>query len=1080
MKQNVVDSATQKKKRGNHLNQFGQAEVDVYDMLKATVMIHGLPNQQELEAVEGGIVMVQHHVRALMDAIFGGVLAVTIRPRATTKSWALISFATHEAADALMKVTHKGLLLTWPPMASDGTVLQFAAVDEVRAMSSSGAFGQTWAKHKSAVRIARVAAASFKEGCSVWNKQHDGASIIQHAELAHLQQRREEYLSGLDDLAKMEVTIRQAVLDHHEARIKATKIGPEKVFYFLHLLKQVPFFAECSLSEADMKELVLTLDITQYEDGAVIIQEGTVPKDCYLLESGSAEVVKEGMNLNVQYEHGAFFGEIGLKTNENRTASVIAKGECRCIRINKVAFRKTLSAGQGGHKDLHTRQMQYLSHNISAENKAQKEALLPRQKGALQFEEDMAGDHLHVEHDDEQFHVTRASVTAIRIGIIAHAHGEKLLSESEVNDTVHQGIWGPDNEHHSLKKRWSRKLQNHKVVAESGDHVYEGEVEVPVPEFMDNLRKCMAETIGTSARDMKIELDGDIVLPSGWTKMTAIQKVHGMSVGLPDDIEHSETVWIGGLPEGTAHHSDHLKKELEWFGAIQSLTVRVKPGYRKSWALATFIDHESVQLMLGRSGVKFLIMHADKGWNELVFKKSAGKKELAKGKKGALASILARQELKNADASARSGWAKYAASTEQKEQERQNEEALAKERGKISKEPADYLVRKNDWAPKPPGEQMSIDPHQHYAKKKNDGGEKDGPDSENANGTLATAVRLDEFQEELECMYVPGGGYMYHLKSDTQGCKSHGGGPPVTVVDPPPSGGHPRSSVVFAPSTSTSVLGGNAIVEAPGRLRVHVEEEETPALEIEPRGRLHSGPSEAKPVLHTSGTGWMPCFQYLKAVEDIPISLFDNEKPVEVGPYSAPRGTVITTVSHRGIASGTCMFEVAKAKEDGHRWQETVAKRTASVDIHYVTGTESSVVQHGNRLRPSSARAVASGPATSATSTAARPQSAAPAAASPRAQKQQVVADGSAAGNPLTSPAWKPMNHSRMNAGWRHRHVQRPKTAPAQSPKGVSPPPSPPRAGGKRYQRSGSARPALAGQRPMQFASGWDNPVKRF
>lgn len=164
-------------------NQFGQEEGSTYDMLKATVMIHGLPNRQDLLQTEGGVLMVQRHVRELMGAFFGGVLAVTVRPRANGKSWALISFAAHQSAEALMKVTQEGLLLTWPPTANNGTILQFALVDEMRAMRSTGAFGQTWIKHKSSVRIAQVAAASFAEEGTRWTKQHDGASEKQ-AELA--------------------------------------------------------------------------------------------------------------------------------------------------------------------------------------------------------------------------------------------------------------------------------------------------------------------------------------------------------------------------------------------------------------------------------------------------------------------------------------------------------------------------------------------------------------------------------------------------------------------------------------------------------------------------------------------------------------------------------------------------------------------------------------------------------------------------------------------------------------------------------------------------------------------------------
>jgi WD40 repeat protein len=58
-----------------------------------------------------------------------------------------------------------------------------------------------------------------------------------------------------------------------------------------------------------------------------------------------------------------------------------------------------------------------------------------------------------------------------------------------------------------------------------------------------------------------------------------------------DDIDSSGcTVWIGQLPRTCAEDPALLKDALAEHGSVASVTVREKPGTRKSWALATFYD----------------------------------------------------------------------------------------------------------------------------------------------------------------------------------------------------------------------------------------------------------------------------------------------------------------------------------------------------------------------------------------------------------------------------------------------------------------------------------------------------------
>lgn len=54
------------------------------------------------------------------------------------------------------------------------------------------------------------------------------------------------------------------------------------------------------------------------------------------------------------------------------------------------------------------------------------------------------------------------------------------------------------------------------------------------------------------------------------------------------------TVWIGQLPETYVDRELHLSKLFGRFGKVLSCTVRQKPGYRRNWALLTFVHPSAV------------------------------------------------------------------------------------------------------------------------------------------------------------------------------------------------------------------------------------------------------------------------------------------------------------------------------------------------------------------------------------------------------------------------------------------------------------------------------------------------------
>lgn len=181
-----------------------------------------------------------------------------------------------------------------------------------------------------------------------------------------LETLREQFISDVQQtFPKVEAAIRKATLEENERKQTIVKIEDHQTYPYLQLLKNVPFFSHCELSDDELKALILEMDITEYHDTDVIISEGSPALHAFVLEEGFAFVTKEGLSqdLNCNYQVGDFFGELGLKQSDTRAASVIAKagrrGVCRCIRMSADVFNKVRMAASQNEALLHQRQMQY-------------------------------------------------------------------------------------------------------------------------------------------------------------------------------------------------------------------------------------------------------------------------------------------------------------------------------------------------------------------------------------------------------------------------------------------------------------------------------------------------------------------------------------------------------------------------------------------------------------------------------------------------------------------------------------------------------------------------------------------------
>jgi CRP/FNR family transcriptional regulator, cyclic AMP receptor protein len=95
-------------------------------------------------------------------------------------------------------------------------------------------------------------------------------------------------------------------------------------------LRAVPLFA--TMSEPDLRKIATFASEDSAPEGAVLMREGDYSNDMIAIESGTAEVQKDGRTIR-SLGPGDVFGEIGVLGRELRTASVVASSPMRLVRL---------------------------------------------------------------------------------------------------------------------------------------------------------------------------------------------------------------------------------------------------------------------------------------------------------------------------------------------------------------------------------------------------------------------------------------------------------------------------------------------------------------------------------------------------------------------------------------------------------------------------------------------------------------------------------------------------------------------------------------------------------------------------
>ena len=100
-----------------------------------------------------------------------------------------------------------------------------------------------------------------------------------------------------------------------------------------------------------------------YKDGEIIVRQGEVGTNLYVIQDGQVEVILETGDQEIQLDihgPGAFFGEMAIFDKDVRSATVRALGDVRVLTVDKKNLMRRV------HEDptLAFRMVETMSHRI--------------------------------------------------------------------------------------------------------------------------------------------------------------------------------------------------------------------------------------------------------------------------------------------------------------------------------------------------------------------------------------------------------------------------------------------------------------------------------------------------------------------------------------------------------------------------------------------------------------------------------------------------------------------------------------------------------------------------------------------
>jgi CRP/FNR family transcriptional regulator, cyclic AMP receptor protein len=105
-------------------------------------------------------------------------------------------------------------------------------------------------------------------------------------------------------------------------------------------LKQIPVFS--SLSEKALTTVSVFASETSVSAGKRLVHVGDYSYELIVIESGTADVIKDG-EVVASLGPGEVFGEMGMLTGTQRTADVVATSDMRLITLSKWDLKRISS-----------------------------------------------------------------------------------------------------------------------------------------------------------------------------------------------------------------------------------------------------------------------------------------------------------------------------------------------------------------------------------------------------------------------------------------------------------------------------------------------------------------------------------------------------------------------------------------------------------------------------------------------------------------------------------------------------------------------------------------------------------------
>ncbi len=96
-------------------------------------------------------------------------------------------------------------------------------------------------------------------------------------------------------------------------------------------LKAIPLFA--SLSDEDLELVSTYVSEVSVSPGKHLVDEGDYAYEFFMIQEGTAEVIRGGEVVN-ELTAGDFFGEVGLLEKQKRNASVVARTPMRLVTLS--------------------------------------------------------------------------------------------------------------------------------------------------------------------------------------------------------------------------------------------------------------------------------------------------------------------------------------------------------------------------------------------------------------------------------------------------------------------------------------------------------------------------------------------------------------------------------------------------------------------------------------------------------------------------------------------------------------------------------------------------------------------------